>query len=186
MKSFKGFDKDLKCRGFQYEVGKEYEEPTASLCSSGFHACENPLDVFSYYAPSDSRYCEVDLENMSDERQSSDSKICGKKIKINAEIGLNGLAEAAVKFIFEKVDWNNAKESNTGDQSAATVNGNDSIAVATGYQGKAKGALGCAICVAERDNDYKLISIKAAIIDGETLKANTYYMLQGGEFVEAE
>lgn len=56
MKCYKGFDKDLKCRDFQYEIGKEYEEERAEICDTGFHACENPLDVFGYYAPADSRY----------------------------------------------------------------------------------------------------------------------------------
>lgn len=67
MKMYKGFDKNLKCRDFQYEIGKTYEEPTAELCEKGFHACEYPLDVFGYYAPGDmSRYCEVDLDDVSD------------------------------------------------------------------------------------------------------------------------
>ena len=95
MKAYKGFDKNLRCdptgkKPFQYEIGKTYEEPEADFCNSGFHACENPLDVFSYYPPSDSRYCEVELDDVSD-KKSDDSKVCGKKIKIGAEIGLNGL-----------------------------------------------------------------------------------------------
>ena len=67
MKAYKGFDKDLKCRGFQYEIGKEYEEPKADLCACGFHACENPIDVFGYYHPADSRYCEVEISDISPE-----------------------------------------------------------------------------------------------------------------------
>lgn len=62
MKCFKDFDKDLKCRDFQYEIGKEYTEEKADICNCGFHACEFPMDVFGYYPPSDSRYCEVELE----------------------------------------------------------------------------------------------------------------------------
>lgn len=73
MKMYKGFDKNLKCRDFQYEIGKTYEEPTAELCEKGFHACEYPLDVFGYYAPGDmSRYCEVDLDDVSDKK----SNVC--------------------------------------------------------------------------------------------------------------
>ena len=89
MKCYKGFDKDLKCRGFQYEIGKEYEENTADICHKGFHACENPMDVFGYYNPADSRYCEVDLD--TNEQTEKDSKRVGKKIKIETEIGLSGM-----------------------------------------------------------------------------------------------
>ena len=86
MKCFKGFDKDLKCRNFQYEIGKEYTEEKADICNCGFHACEFPMDVFGYYPPSDSRYCEVDLE-ANDQKSSDDSKRVGKKISVKAEIG---------------------------------------------------------------------------------------------------
>ena len=89
MKAYKGFDKNLKCRNFQYDIGKEYEEKEASLCSNGFHACENPIDVFRYYPPADSRYCEVELDDIS-EQISDDSKRCAKRIKIGAEIGIKG------------------------------------------------------------------------------------------------
>lgn len=167
MKCYKGFDKDLKCRGFQYEIGKEYEENTADICHKGFHACENPMDVFGYYNPADSRYCEVDLD--TNEQTEEDSKRVGKKIKIETEIGLSGLIQAGVKFILEKVDFKSAKENNTGDWSAATntgtqsaatntgdwsaatVGGAESIAVVTGYGSKAKGAVGCWLVLTERD-----------------------------------
>ena len=121
MKCYKGFDKDLKCRGFQYEIGKEYEENAADICHKGFHACENPMDVFGYYNPADSRYCEVDLD--TNEQTEEDSNRVGKKIKIETEIGLSGLILAGVKFILEKVDFKSAKESNTGNRSAATNTG---------------------------------------------------------------
>ena len=101
MKAYKGFDKDLKCRGFQYEVGKEYEEGSANLCKKGFHACENPLDAFRYYGPTDSRYCEVDVDD-NGERSDADSKVCGKHIKIGAEIGMKGVINAGVRFVFDK------------------------------------------------------------------------------------
>ena len=252
MKCYKGFDKDLKCRGFQFELGGEYEEPKADLCNKGFHACENPLDVFNYYAPSDSRYCEVELEEVSEQRD-ADSKICGKRIKIGAEIGLKGIVEAGVKFIFDKVDWKNSKISNSGDYSAATntgdcsaatnsgyksaatntgdcsaatntgyqsaatntgyrsaatntgnesaatntgyrsaaeVSGKDSVAIVTGYESRAKAALGCAIVIAERGKwngtTYPLINIKSAIVDGEIIKADTWYTVENNEFVEVK
>ena len=218
MKAYKGFDKNLKCRGFQYEIGKTYEENDAVLCKRGFHACKNPLDVFGYYPPGDeSRYCEVELGEVSNGKDAEDSKVCSRKIRIGAEIGLKGIVDAFVKFIFEKVNWEDTKESNTGnwsaatntgdqsvatntgyrsvatntgDQSAATVEGKESIAIATGVKGKAKGALGCYIILAEWGSDEngnrKLMSVKSHKVDGEVIKPNIFYVLKNGEFVEVE
>ena len=136
MKAYKGFNEDLRCRDFQYEVGKEYEENRAELCECGFHACENPIDVFNYYPPTDSRYCEVELSDVADE-ESSDSKRCGKRIKINAEIGIKGIVDAFVKFTMDRVDWKKDKSNNTGDRSAATNTGDRSAATNTGNQSAA-------------------------------------------------
>ena len=131
MKCYKGFDKDLKCHGgFQYEIGKTFETDKADICEYGFHACENPMDVLGYFAPSDSRYCEVDLD--ANDQTHDDSKRVGKRIRIETEIGLSGLISAGVKFILDRVDWKNAKESNTGDRSAATNTGEQSAATNTG------------------------------------------------------
>ena len=200
--NYKGFDKDLKCMGFQYEVGKEYEES-----EKGFHAHENPLDVFYYYPPADSRYCEVEQSGELS-KDGVDSKVTSSKIKIGAEIGLSGLIRAGVKFILEKVEFKNAKATNTGFrsaatntgfqsaatnpgfQSAATVEGKDSVAISIGYQSKAKASLGSAIVVVERGewngNTYPLKAICSAIVDGEKIKADTFYTVKDGVFVEAE
>ena len=131
MKTYKGFDKDLKCRGFQYEIGKEYEEEKAAACECGFHACENPLDVFSYYSPADSRFCEVEQSGEID-RAVEDSKTASTKIKIKAEIGLNGIIKAGVKFILDRVKFDTSRQSNTGYRSAATNTGSWSAATNTG------------------------------------------------------
>ena len=136
MKAYKGFDKELKCRGFQFEIGKEYEEKDASLCNKGFHACENPIDVLSYYPPADSRYCDVELDEIS-EQISGDSKRCAKRIKIGAEIGIKGIVDAFINFTFNKIDWKNAKVSNTGNRSAATNTGYRSAATNTGFMSAA-------------------------------------------------
>ncbi len=135
MKCYKGFNKDLKCRDFQYEIGKEYEEERAEICESGFHACENPLDVFEYYAPAASRYCEVELD--ANDQKSDDSKRVGKKISIKAEIGIAGIIKAGVEYIKDQVNWDDDKKSNTGNQSAATNTGNQSAATNTGDQSAA-------------------------------------------------
>jgi hypothetical protein len=136
MKCFKGFDKDLKCRDFQYEIGKEYTEEKADICNCGFHACEFPMDVFGYYPPSDSRYCEVDLEE-NGQKSSDDSKRVGKKISVKAEIGIAGIIKAGVEYIKEQVNWEDDKATNTRNQSAATNTGDRSAATNTGYQSAA-------------------------------------------------
>ncbi len=145
MKCYKGTDKNLRCRGFQYEIGKTYETPEARICETGFHACENPLDVFHYYAPADSRYFEVDLE-ANEQTENNDSKRVGSRISILSEIGLDGIVQKGVEYIFSKVDWKNNAITNTGDwsaatntgfQSAATNTGNQSAATNTGFQSAA-------------------------------------------------
>ena len=204
MKAYKGFNMNMTCRGFQFEEGKEYHEEEAVLCESGFHACENPLDCFRYYSPGESVYHEVELDELSD-KKSDDSKICGKHIKIGARLNILNIANLAVEYINSKIDdektatntGNRSAATNTGDysaatntgnRSAATVEGKDSVAITTGYNSKAKASLGSAICICERGEwngeTYPLLAIKAAIIDGETLKPDTWYKLKNGEFVE--
>ena len=139
IKGYKGFNPDMTCRGFQYEVGKEYETKKAKACEEGFHFCEYPLDVLSFYEPSTekgmNRFCEI--EGSGDFDKSESDKVACTKIKIKAEIGIIGLVNAAVEYIKSKVDWKDNKESNTGDQSAATNTGNYSAATNTGYQSAA-------------------------------------------------
>lgn len=211
MKLYKGFTKDLKCLDFQYEIGKEYHEETADLCRAGFHACENPLDTLRYYAPGSSRYCEVELDEVSDQRD-SDTKRAAKKIKIGAEIGLKGVIDAGVKFIFEKCEdateerasgesgnaaasgWSgNAAASgergcavSSGKYGSAEANGKQCIAVAFGEQGRARGKIGNWIVVAEYGSDREIIEPKIAVVDGENIKQDTWYTVKNGEFVEVK
>ena len=124
IKAYKGFDKDLKCRGFQYEIGKEFEEPKASLCNKGFHACLHPLDVLGYYPPTENnRYCVVEIDD-NGERQSGDTKVCGTKIKVGAEIGIKGLISATFEYVKERCTTDKQGADNTaltgGDRSALT------------------------------------------------------------------
>ena len=237
LKAIKGFDKRLRCRGFQYEVGKEYQEPVAELCLKGFHACENPLDTFRYYPPTDSRYCEVEIDD-NGQRNSENSKVCGEKIKIVSEIGLDGVIKAGAQFIFELCKgsaedhasgesgnaaasgwrgnaaasgWSgnaaasgergNAAASGergtaaaSGVRGTATATGRDGrasalgeqcIAVAWGNNSLAKGALGNWIVVSERAS-YGIVDAKLARVDGEIIKADTWYTLRRGEIVEVE
>ena len=131
--SYKGFDSSLRCRGFQYEVGKDYEqEGNIKCCENGFHACEFPYDVFSYYAPGEnSRYCIVTQSGEMDKNE-GDSKVASSKIHIETEIGLDGIIKAGVKFILDKVNWKDKKATNTGYRSAATNTGDYSAATNTG------------------------------------------------------
>lgn len=156
MKAYKGFDKDMKCRGFQFEEGETYHEDKAELCKNGFHACTMPLDVLGYYPPgSGSIYREVELEDVSDE-QSNDSKD------------------------------NRGAASATGDQGAASATGKAGVALSAGLDGMVKGALGCAIFAVEREKETgNILDVGAAIVDGETIKADTWYKLKDGVFVEA-
>ena len=143
MKMYKGFDKDLKCRGFQYEIGKTYEEPTAELCEKGFHACEYPLDVFEYYSPGNmSRYCEVDLDEVSGKKSNEDSKRCGKKIAVKSEIDIAELVKAAVNYTMEKAIPENSEHA-TGRCGAASATGDYGAASATGRWGAASATGWC-------------------------------------------
>ena len=136
---YKGTDKDMKCRGFQFKLGKEYEEAEAQLCNKGFHGCEYPLDVFAHYAPADSRFFVADLDGVTDEMESDDTKRVGTKIKLRAEIGIPGIVKAAVEYIKEKAESSDnqtgdrSAATNTGYRSAATNTGNCSAATNTGY-----------------------------------------------------
>ena len=122
---YKGFDKDWKCRDFQYEVGKEYETEEATLCKKGFHFCENPHDVFTYYTPGESRFAIVEAQNVTDEKEENDSKRVCKKIRIKAEISVSQLCKMAVSVFFERFGFKKKVESadtnNAGDCGAANA-----------------------------------------------------------------
>ena len=152
--AYKGFDKDMKCRGFQYEEGKTYHMPGAVLCKEGAHACTMPLDVLGYYPPGDgSIYRMVELDEVCDEK-SDDSEVCAKTIKIGAEIGIPGLVEAQIAWVKNTIGFDEkikkAKGSPdkhaTGDQGAASATGCRGAASEAGIQGAASatGWLGAA------------------------------------------
>ena len=278
MKVYKGTDRQMKCRGMQYALGETAVfDGEPHLCKAGLHACEQPIDVLNHYAPNASRYFEADAEEVTDERESDDSKIVAKKMTLKAEIGVPGLVKAQIEYVKNQIGFEdaikraNAEKENhatgnqgaasatgyrgaasatgdrgaasatgyqgaasatgnqgaasatgyrgaasatgnrgaasaTGDQGAASATGNQGAASATGYQGaasatgkagvalaagyecKAMGALGCAICCVERgewDGEaHPIIAVKAAIVDGEKIKADTWYRLKNGEFEE--
>lgn len=226
MKAFKGFNKDLTCRGFQYEEGKEFHTEKAECCEEGFHACEYPLDCFGYYSPAQSVFHEVELSGDMD-RRSDDTKVCATDIKIGARISIAGLVKAAIEFTMSKVnkeaksDERHGFASATGDCGASSATGNCGASSATGYRGassvsdptgvavawgheaKAKGCLGAHLILSDWryigekwfDGDYKtpydvesweLAGAKMVQVDGEKIKADTYYRCVDGEVVEAD
>ncbi|MCK8921396.1 hypothetical protein MY754_06345 [Haemophilus influenzae] len=135
--AYKGFKQDWTCRGYQYEVGKTYEHKgNVKACESGFHACEYPLDVLSYYSPAVSKFAVVKMSGETS-KDSDDTKIASAKITIETEINLPEMIKKAVEWIKGKVDWDAAKVSNTGDWSAATNTGDWSAATNTGDQSAA-------------------------------------------------
>ena len=223
VKSYKGFHKDMTCRGFQYKEGKEYETSKAVVCNEGFHACEHPLDCLGYYPPNTSVYHEVEQTGeFSSDSGSRDSKIASTKIKIGAKLSIAGLVQAAIDFTKSKTvtmqdatgdkgassatgncgassaTGNCGASSATGDKGASSATGykgassadnSTAVAVAWGYESKAKGCIGAHIVCAEwkydnLNNDWVFVGAKMSIVDGVKIKADTYYTLRDGEFVE--
>ena len=275
LKTYKAFDKDLSCRGFKYEVGKEYEETgDIKACEKGFHACPYPLDVFGYYAPAGSRFCEVEQSGKIDDSESD--KVCSSKIRIGAELDIRGLVKAAISFVKERCtnecNAEPGKPATAGDSGAATAGnygaatagdsgaatagnygaatagyrgaatagnygaataGNSGAATAgdsgaatagdygaatAGYRGAAtagdygaatargkastgsnglsmargnnvqvKGGIGAILVIAEeREDTCDIVDWKAVLVDGEVVKADTWYRLENGELVEVD
>ena len=161
IKSYKGFDKDLKCRGYQYEVGKEYELPegkSVEVCNTGFHACESPLEVLDHYAMFDNdgnenRFCEVDQSGDID-RESSTTKVASSRIRIKAEIGLAGLIKAGIEWIKEvtrvgKVNESGDLNDNGGDYAQIGSSGDYAQIGSSGYYAQITSTgEDCVICCA--------------------------------------
>ena len=260
MKAYKGFDKNMQCLGFQFEEGKTYHEDEAELCKRGFHACENPLDVFGYYTPGkNSIYREVELEDVSEERNSDDTKVCAKTIKIGAKLDVAGLCKAHFEYVSARCNPANGRVAGDKESAAAGYKGSaaagykgsaaagncgsaaagykgsaaagdcgsaaagDWGSAAAGYKGsaaagesgsaaagdwgsaaagdwgsaaagkqgiaccrggKVKGNIGAVLALSEIDDNGNNISAKAVVVDGKTIKVNTWYTLKNGEFME--
>ncbi|ELR9041020.1 hypothetical protein QQ079_004381 [Salmonella enterica] len=145
--TFKGFNKDLKCRGFQFAIGETFHhDGKVEACGSGFHACECPFDVFSYYPPAESRYAETISFGITDSEEGGDTKIASSSITIKDELTLPQFIQRGIEWIWSKIDksleqqimcGNRSAATNTGNRSAATNTGNRSAATNTGYQSAA-------------------------------------------------
>ena len=201
MKAYKGFNKDMTCtpngrKPFQYKEGETYEEPEADLCAKGFHACLDPLDCLNYYNICDSVYREVELDDVSDQREKNDTKVCGRKIKIGARLNLKDMIKTSVDFVMEsckkegtKSSGNYAQLASSGNSAQLASNGKDSVVMSAGIDGKVKAAVGNWIAIAEwkmKDSHFAPVGIVSAQVDGEKVKADTWYMVKNGQLVEAE
>lgn len=195
--TFKGFNKDLKCRGFQFAIGETFHhDGKVEACGSGFHACECPFDVFSYYSPAESRYAETISFGITDSEEGGDTKIASSSITIKDELTLPQFIQRGIEWIWSKIDksleqqimcgsWSAA--TNTGDWSAAEVSGSQSVAASLGIEGKARASEGGAIVLCYRDEDGELIHIRASKVGENGIMPNTWYQLdKDGEFVECE
>ena len=195
---YKGFNKDMTCRGFQFKEGETYEEQEAKLCEKGFHACENPLDCWGYYNMIDGVFHEVELEGVTSEHNSDDTKVCAKKIKIGARLDMRGIVKASVDFVMESVKGcfdkkvadagYYAKIGSSGDYAQIDITGERSIGACVGNDGMIKAKKGCWIVLSEWkivENKYTPVCVKAVQVDGEMIKEDTWYKLKNGELVEA-
>ena len=192
IKGYKGFSPALKCKDFQYEVGKEYECEKAKACETGFHFCENPINIFKYYRPHNSIFHSVEGGGTID-RHKEDTKIACTHIKIGVKLSLSEIIKASVDFVINKTRGSNnyangnySSAAANGNSSSAAANGNESIACGLGYASKAKGNLGCWLVVAERDDNKKIKTVKTVKVDGKKIKKDTFYTIKKGEFVLAD
>ena len=199
--AYKAMNKNMQCRGKQYEVGKTYHEDKADCCTAGMHACENPLDVLHYYPLKDGpRFFEVECGGNVDKSE-EDSKLACTELTVKGEVNFAGLVKATVNAVFNRVKGKEPFSSgryrtagSSGDYSTAAAtgaycnakaDGKDSIAVVNGACGKACGALGCYLVLTEYDDDGHMICAKMSRVDGSAIKESVYYTLKNGEFVEA-
>ncbi|MBH9383931.1 hypothetical protein I5K84_10850 [Pseudomonas aeruginosa] len=245
--AYKGFKQDLTCRGYQFEIGGTYKhEGEVEACASGFHSCEYPLDVFGYYAPSESRFAIVKASGHLS-RHNDDSKIASATLVVEAEISMPTMISRAIDWVMSKVDksveqtvvgetasntgyqsaasntgdqsaasntgdysaasntgnrsaasntgdysaasntGNRSAASNTGYQSAAEVSGKESVAASLGIEGRARASAGSAIVLCHRDDEGRLIHIRASKVGENGVEPDTWYQLSAdGEFVEFE
>ena len=141
IKAYKGFNKDMTCRGFRYEEDKEYETDEAEVCKKGFHACEYPLDCLDYYSPNDSVYHEVEQSGKLSKKEDGDTKIASTKIKIGASASIAGLVKAAIEYTTKRTkkeadsDETCGASSATGYRGASSATGTCGASSATGTCG---------------------------------------------------
>ena len=228
--SYKGFDKNMKCRGFQYEVGKEYEmDGEVKCCNQGFHACKSPMEVWDYYDMFDSRYAEVEQSGKIDAGENS-TKVCSSRIKIKAELKLADIINIGVEWLKDitspskvKTDGelndngdrrkqigssgnsaqigssgnyakigssgNSAQIGSSGNYAQIDSTGEDSVIMCAGNSSRAKAKVGSWITLTEWKWSYEKkrdvpVCVKTEYVDGDNIKADTWYQLKNRKFVE--
>ena len=212
--SYKAFDKNMQCREFQYEVGKEYEmDGEIKCCNRGFHACKSPMEVWDYYDILNSRYAEVEQSGKIDEEENS-TKVCSSHIKIKAELKLADIIKVGVEWLKDitspsKVNADGALNDNgdrkkqigssgysakigsSGDYAKIGSTGEDSVIMCAGNSSIAKAKVGSWITLAEWKWSYEKnhnvpVCVKTEYVDGDNIKADTLYQLKNGKFVEVQ
>ena len=179
MRCYKGFDKEFKCRDFQFEVGKTYETTAAKLCASGFHACENPLDVLTYYPPNTSRYALVQLDGVSEERE-SDTKRCGTTIAIERELSHCQFIDECRSYL-ASIETTQQASGNSGHAQASGYSG---IAVSLGRYGTATASGRCMfIVLADWSDDGQLRGVVVGEV-GKNISRDKKYRVHDGQLVE--
>lgn len=228
--SYKGFDNNMQCRGFQYEVGKEYEmDGEIKCCNRGFHACKSPIEVWDYYDMLNSRYAEVEQSGKIDKEENS-TKVCSSRIKIKAELKLADIINIGVEWLkditspskvkadgvlndnggrrkqigssgdsaqigssgdYAKIGSSgySAKIGSSGDYAKIDSTGEDSVIMCAGNSSMAKAKVGSWITLAEwkwsdKKNRNVPVCVKTEYVDGENIKADTWYQLKNRKFVE--
>ena len=207
MKVFKGTDKDMKCRGMQYELGRVEKTDDAIRCGNkGLHSCEAPFDVLRYYPMrGGNRYFEAEAGGKIDRTNATDSKIASSELTLKAEVKFTDLIKAQIEFTRKKAEsgtavgnWSNlaggnrsnlagGNWSNLAGGNRSNLAGGASSLIVGRNKTKAKGGLHSVIVLTEwkwNNNAYVPVSAKAEIVDGDRIKADTWYTLKNGEFVE--
>lgn len=201
MRGYKAFEKGLICKGKQYAENAVFEEEKAEICNSGMHFCKYPLDVFDYYPLIDdkgsmSEFAEV--EALDECKTDDNRKYCTKKLKIGAKLNIIDFIKASITATHEIIEnevKEETKELKNNKKDKATLAGGDSAKLAGGKHSVmigdsgsiAKGKKGSLIVIVEReweDSEYVIKDYAAKIVDGETIKEDTFYKLENGEFVE--
>ena len=209
--AYKAMNQDMTCRGKKYEVGKTYFEDKADCCNKGMHACENPFEVLRYYPMKNNpRFFEVECGGEIS-KSGQGSKLACTELTVKGELNFAGMLKATLDAVFRSVKdkeqfysgnsctagtsghYSTAGTSGDSSTAAATgpycrakAEGNNSIAVANGYKSKVKGSVGCYLVLTEYDDDGNLLCADLKLVNGISIKADTWYMLKDGLVVESE